>query len=103
MTVTLDLFLAVYPYIVLGVLFSALLPMLRKALPTPPANTRYAGVPLGERFWPIAKPYVIIFVISLIIGVLVVVFAADTLKDDWIVSFTAGFTWDSIIQKVTTT
>jgi len=97
----LDIFLGIYPYVVLGIVISVILPILKKALPKPPPESKYAKQSVGKRIWPIAKPYVIIGVVSLVIGVLVVAISGDALED-WTTALMAGFTWDSILQKVGT-
>lgn len=97
----LEIFLGIYPYVVLGIAISVVLPILKKAIPTPSRESKYANEALTSRIWPIAKPYVIIGIVSLIIGILVVAISGNTLED-WTTALMAGFTWDSILQKVGT-
>lgn len=96
-----EIFLGIYPYVVLGIAISVILPILKKAIPQPSTDSKYFDASLGARVWPIAKPYVIIGIVSLIIGILVVAISGDTLED-WTTALMAGFTWDSILQKVGT-
>jgi len=90
-------FIEIYPYVVLGIAFSVIIPILRQALPKPKTGA-FVGKSLAERIWPIMKPYLILAIFSLIIGVFVVALSGDGLAD-WVKAILAGFTWDSILQK----
>ena len=92
-------FWAIYPYVVLGIVISVILPILRQSLPKPKPNERFAGQQFGERIWPIAEPYVYLNIASLVIGVLVVAFSGESLAD-WKAALLLGFSWDSILQKM---
>ena len=89
------LFLDIYPYAVLGIAISVILPILKKSLIKSQSKQEDAKKTLKE----IARPYLIIGAISMCVGLLVVAFSGDTLKD-WSTALMAGFTWDSILQKV---
>ena len=46
-----------------------------------------------------AKPYIIILIFSLVSAILIVAYIGDTLTD-WRAALLAGFSWDSLIQKI---
>ncbi len=91
-------FLEIYPYVVLGIVFSVIIPILRQSLPKPAPQSKYDGKDFFDRIWPIAKPYIVLMIFSLIIGVFVVALSGDILADST-KALLAGFTWDSILQK----
>ena len=92
----------IYGYCVAGVALSILIPILRKAIPQAGGHPQSAEnwfVRLARAFWQAAKPYVIIFLFSLAVGVVVVVFGGNSLNDPG-KAFLAGYAWDSTIQKI---
>jgi hypothetical protein len=91
-------FFEVYPYVVLGIVISVILPILRQSLPKPKEG-KFLGKRFAERIWPIAEPYVYLGIASLVIGVLVVAFSGESLAD-WKAALLLGFSWDSILQKL---
>lgn len=91
-------FWEIYLFVVLGIAFSVVLPILRKALPKPKAGMEFAGQDFLQRIGPIAEPYVILMIFSLFAGALVVAISGEALAD-WGKALLAGFTWDSILQK----
>lgn len=90
--------ITVYPYVALGIVISVVLPILRKSIPTPSRDSRFAGKGFRERLWPIAKPYVMLGIFSLLAAIIIVASLGDTLTD-WKLAVIAGFSWDSLIQK----
>lgn len=91
-------FVQTYLYCTLGIVISIVLPILRQSLPKPKQNT--LGVaPFKTRLWDIAKPYCVIGLFSLLVGVLVVASAGDTIKD-WRLAVLLGYSWDSTLQKL---
>jgi len=90
-------FLDVYPYVVVGIVISFILPILRQAIPK---TTRALGARgFLQTIWPIAKPYIIILIFSLFSAILIVAYIGDTLTD-WRAALLAGFSWDSLMQKI---
>jgi xanthosine utilization system XapX-like protein len=95
----------VYPYVVVGIVISFILPILRKHVPPPPTDrtVQLVGVARAydflKRAWPTVKPYVAILVFSLVSSVLIVAYVGDTLTD-WRAALLAGFSWDSLMQKI---
>jgi hypothetical protein len=87
-----------YLFCVLGIAISIILPIIRQALPKPKGGT--AGIEgFIPRLWPIAKPYLVLGVFSLVVGLLIVAFAGDTLAD-WRAALLVGYAWDSTLQKL---
>jgi hypothetical protein len=85
----------------LGVLISILLPFLRQFLPElkkDKGETSGLGGKL-QLFWTIARPYMVMGIVSLIIGLLVVAVIGDEIND-WRVALLAGYSSDSTIQKL---
>ena len=85
----------------LGVLISVLLPVLRQYLPEvskEKGETSGLGGPL-HTFWLVARPYFVMGIISLLIGLLVVAAMQETLTD-WRAALLAGYAGDSTIQKL---
>jgi hypothetical protein len=94
----------VYPYVFVGIVVSFILPILRKKIPPPADPTRdNKGLARGRAFliraWPTVKPYAIILAFSLVSSILIVAYVGDTLTD-WRAALLAGFSWDSIMQKI---
>jgi len=81
---------------VLGIIFSVIIPIAVQAL----QEVKRAESTQGNFniIWEVAKPYLRIGIASIIIGVVIYIFLADTLKDPRI-AFIAGYTWDSTLQK----
>lgn len=91
-------FIETYLSVVIGIAISIILPILRQALPQP------KGGPAGmegvfSRLWPIAKPYLVLGVFSLLVGLLIVAFAGEALGD-WRTALLTGYAWDSTLQKL---
>lgn len=82
----------------MGVIISVILPIIRKMIPGQKGGPAGVGGFL-TRFWPIAKPYVLLGVFSLLVSLLIVAFIGDTLTD-WRVALIAGYAWDSTLQKI---
>lgn len=95
-------FIYTYSICCLGVLISVLLPILRKSIEKFSRDSgEVAG--LGSRlglFFSIAKPYLIMGLFSLIIGLLIVAAAQESLTD-WRAALLAGYAGDSTVQKLT--
>ena len=95
---SIESFVGSYIPVALGVIISVVLPIIRKMIPG--ASAGPAGVEgFLPRFWSVAKPYVILGVFSLLVGLLIVAFVGDTLTD-WRVALMTGYAWDSTLQKI---
>ncbi len=86
-------FVLTYLSVALGIAISVILPILREYLPKPTKERDVRAV------WSIAKPYLVLGVFSLIVGLLIVAAGGETLED-WKVAFIAGYAWDSTLQKL---
>ncbi len=86
-------FVQTYLTVVLGIAISVVLPILRQYLPKPRRGIAARDV------WDIARPYVILGVFSLVVGLLIVALLGDTLAD-WKLALLAGYAWDSTLQKL---
>ena len=95
---SIESFIGIYIPVALGVIISVILPIIRKMIPgqqVGPAGVRG----FLSRFWPMAKPYVLLGIFSLLVGLLIVAFVGDTLTD-WRVALVGGYAWDSTLQKI---
>ena len=90
--------IAIYPYVMLGIVISVILPILRKSIPTPPPNSTFFNMRFKQRVWPIAKPYLMLGIFSLLAAIVIVASLGETIAD-WKVAVIAGFSWDSLLQK----
>ena len=88
-------FIEIYSFVCLGIVISVILPIVRKMIP------RTEGGPAGleGRFWTIAKPYIALGILSLMVGLLIVAFSGESLKD-WRAALLVGYAWDSTLQKI---
>ena len=86
-------FVLTYLSVALGIAISVILPILREYLPKPKRERD------GRAAWFIAKPYLVLGVFSLIVGLLIVAAGGEALED-WKVAFIAGYAWDSTLQKL---
>jgi hypothetical protein len=84
---------------VLGVLFSVVLPIVRSTLPVGAERHEAGQDAFWGHVWVIAKPYVMVGLFSLIVGLLVTAFAQDSLND-WRAALLAGYAADSTLQKL---
>lgn len=83
-----------------GVVISVLYPILRQALPKPPAGP--AGLQAFlPRAWRFAKPYLALLIIALVTAPLIMAFLGDRLAG-WPAALLAGFAWEATIEKVKT-
>ena len=94
--------LAAFGYVFLGILLSLVIPILRK-LATPDQVGAKEGKPPSwlERLWPVAKPYVLMSLLSLALSVVTVAIGKSqgmSMKY-WHQSFLLGYFFDSTIQK----
>lgn len=87
-----------YLFVVLGVAISVILPILRRALPRQKGGVAGLGG-IVPRIWQIARPYLVVGVFSLIVGLLIVALAGETLGD-WRTALLAGYASDSTLQKL---
>ena len=93
MTATADPFSwELYPYVVLGILISVVLPILRGYLPKPMKSID------GDK--PLWKVYLGTGLFSLLAAVVIMALAGDAIKT-WNrqTALLAGFAWDSLLQK----
>jgi hypothetical protein len=83
-------------FVALGVMASALIPVLVAAWP------KAAGVQSPARIWNIAKPYVALAIGSLLIAVVVLAAARSQNKElkEWWQAMLAGYAFDSTLQKL---
>jgi hypothetical protein len=87
-----------YLLVVAGIVISVIYPILRQALPRPPAKA--AGVPgLMPRIWNAARPYIATLILALVTAPLIMGFLGDKL-DNWASALLAGFAWEATIEKV---
>lgn len=91
-------FLDLYPWVVVGVAISVILPILRQALPKPTAGEAGMSGAL-PRLWIIAKPYLALGLFSCLVGLLVLAVLFDEIGD-WRAALIAGYVSDSTIQKL---
>jgi hypothetical protein len=88
-----------YPYCVLGVFASIILPIFRQWLPS--VGTTTIGINRVEsrlsEFWRIAKPYLAIGVVSLFAALIVLAIAGDV--SDIRTAVLLGYASDSTLQK----
>jgi hypothetical protein len=94
-------FLGAFGFAALGVIASVLLPVLRAALPKPPAQG-VATSSFGARFWAVAKPYLALAAFSTLVALLVMAAAeaADSPLRAWYEGLLAGYVSDSTLQKL---
>jgi hypothetical protein len=92
------LLLSIYFCVFVGIVISVILPILRKAIPTPPQDSTFRNVLFKDRIWPIAKPYLMLGAFSALAAIIIVASVGDTLAD-WRLAVIAGFSWDSLLQK----
>ncbi|HAR45562.1 MAG: hypothetical protein A2X56_08630 [Nitrospirae bacterium GWC2_57_13] len=86
-----------YLFCTMGIVISVVLPILSQSVPRPKPDAM--GISLARpKLWILAKPYVVIGIFSLLVGILVVASAADTIKD-WRLAVLLGYSWDSTLQK----
>ncbi|MCO8146613.1 hypothetical protein NHN26_15445 [Rhodovulum tesquicola] len=91
-------FLELYPWVVLGVAISILLPVLRKALPQPEGKA--AGLEgVLPRVWRVARPYLALGLFSCLAGLIVLAALADQITQ-WNAALLAGYAADSTLQKL---
>lgn len=89
-----------YPWVILGVAISVLLPILRKALPSAPETGLEAARPgLGQRLWQTARPYLALGLFSCVAGLLVLAAMGEQIAD-WRAALLAGYASDSTLQKL---
>jgi hypothetical protein len=93
----------IYPYVFVGIVVSFILPILRKRIPAEDKTLNLKGLARANDFltraWPTVKPYAIILLFSVVSSILIVAYVGDTLTD-WKTALLAGFSWDSIMQKI---
>jgi hypothetical protein len=90
-----------FGYVFLGVLLSIFIPILRQ-LAALPAGAKGPGQPNWfERAWPVAKPYVVMAVLSLALSVVTVAIgkSQSMAMQYWYQAFLLGYFFDSTIQK----
>lgn len=95
-------FFTTYLITCLGVLISVALPILRLAINNHFDKDKGEVNGLGARanqLFVAVKPYLLMGVLSLIIGLLVVAAAQESL-DDWRAALLAGYAGDSTVQKL---
>lgn len=95
-------FIEIYPYVFVGIVISFILPILRQKIPPPAAQIARRLDRVHDfliRSWPTVKPYAVILAFSLVSSILIVAYVGDTLAD-WRAALLAGFSWDSIMQKI---
>ncbi len=85
-----------YSFVVIGIVVSILLPLVKKALPKPEGER---GEGPFRRFVKAAKPFLAVGLFSALTGILIVALLGDSLLD-WRLALTAGYAWDSTIQKI---
>ncbi len=90
--------LMIYLYVIVGIIISVVLPILRKAIPVPPKESRYVSYKFAERLWDIARPYLMLGIFSALAAIIIVASLGETLVD-WKAAVLAGFAWDSLLQK----
>jgi hypothetical protein len=89
-------FVQIYLLTALGIAISVLLPIIRAALPKPPAGLNgFASPTVSDAM----KGYLVLALFSLVGAVLVVAAAKDSLTD-WRAAVLAGYAWDSTLQKL---
>ncbi len=89
-----------YLWAVLGIALSVLIPVVVKAVreQVPQASrTARAGPRLS--FPDFAKPYLLVALMSLLVGILVVAFVEFK---DWRGAVVGGYAWDATLQKIRT-
>lgn len=89
--------LTLYLIVAGGVAISVALPLLRAALPKPPAPLSTTP----SSWWAVARPYLVTALFSLVVALLVMAFT-DELIVGWKSALLAGYTADSTLQKMTT-
>ena len=87
--------LVVYLAAAAGVAISVILPLIRAALPKPPAMLATAS----RSWWEVARPYVATAAFSAIVALLIVASNEDL---TWRTALFAGYAVDSTLQKMTT-
>jgi hypothetical protein len=92
-------FVQTYLIVAVGIAISIVLPILRKALPTPDARTSGWGGFLNHILAQ-ARPYLIVGAFSLVLALLLVAFLGDSINDDARAALLAGYAWDSTLQKL---
>lgn len=92
-------FLFNYGMVALGVFISLMLPVLKQYVIRPADQEATARMSPGARFWVVARPYLVTALFSLILGLLIVAAAPDTLND-WRAALLAGYAGDSTLQKL---
>lgn len=87
-----------YLWVALGIVLSIVIPILRPLLPTPltPGAEARSG-----RLWEYARPFLIVGAFSLLVAILIVAFAKESIDDKWGLAVLAGYAWDSTLQKLT--
>jgi thiol:disulfide interchange protein len=100
-------FVGAFGFAMLGVAASILLPVLKEALPKPPALAGVVEVttpPLLSRIWKAAKPYLALALFSAIVALLVMAAAEAAEKPlrAWWEALLAGYVSDSTLQKLVT-
>ncbi|HEX8707401.1 MAG TPA: hypothetical protein VF723_03990 [Pyrinomonadaceae bacterium] len=90
-----------YPWCVLGILLSIVLPILRRLMPVPaPVGQGLEGqASYWSVVWPKIRPYVIVGLFSLLTGIIIIAFAGQSLADQR-AAILAGYAWDSTFQKL---
>jgi hypothetical protein len=90
-----------FGYVFLGILLSLIIPILKK-LADLPSGAKGPGQPNWfQRAWPIAKPYVLMAVLSLALSVVTLAIAktSNVPLQYWYQAFLLGYFFDSTIQK----
>lgn len=89
-----------YPWVILGVAISVVLPIVRHALPaTPSGALEAAAPPVWVRIWREARPYLALGLFSCIVGLLVLAAMGEQILD-WRAALLAGYASDSTLQKL---
>jgi len=88
-----------YPWCVVGILLSIVLPMLKRLMPKVEPGVSEARASYFSVVWPKIKPYVVIGIFSILTGIIVIAFAGDSLADER-AAILAGYAWDSTLQKL---
>jgi len=89
-------------YVFLGIVLSLVIPVLRKLATPPPSGGKDVRPPSWfERLWPIAKPYVLLGLLSLALSVVTLAISQSQHVEMhyWYQAFLLGYFFDSTIQK----
>jgi hypothetical protein len=88
-----------YLWVVAGIAVSFVIPVVKNL--AFPGGAVPKGLSLVARVWPVAKPYVFMAILSLLLAVVTFAIAKSqrTQFQNWYAPFLLGYFWDATIQK----